>query len=143
MFGFFKKKRQPMASLNDRSLDVALCAAVMIDLTMLICRSVKNFEEKLQSQFVRGYFVGFLDAASQSANLDLRSDEEFFEFIIKGHVFLKDDLRDTDSYAIASLGLRQESKFSEGMSAGWSDYFDSLQGKLSYRRQLLNYFHDS
>lgn len=143
MFGLFKKKRQPMASLDDRSVDVALRAAAMIGMNMPMCRSVKNFKGKLQSPFVRGYFVGFLDAASQLANLGLQSDEEFFEFVIEGHIFLKDYLSDTDSYAIKSLELRQDQEFGNGMSSGGKDYFESLQGKLNYPRQLVNYFHDS
>ncbi len=132
-----------MASLDERSIDVALRAAAMIGMNMPMCRSVNNFKVKLQSPFVRGYFVGFFDAAVQLANLDLKSDEEFFEFVIEGHIFLKDYLRDPDSYAIRSLELRQDQKFSEGMDAGGKDYFDSLEGKLNYPRQLVNYFHDN
>ncbi len=133
-----------MAYLDERSVDVALRAAAMIGMNMFMCKSKnKNFKEKLQSPYVRGYFVGFLDAASQLANLGLKSDEEFFEFVIEGHIFLKDYLHDTDSYAVKSLELRQDQEFSRGMSSGGKDYFESLQGKLNYPRQLVNYFNDN
>ena len=132
-----------MASLDEKSIDVALRAAAMLGMNMSMCKSVKNFKGKLLSPFVRGYFVGFFDAASQLANLGLKSNEEFFEFVIEGHIFLKEYLRDTDQYAITSLELRQDQAFSEGMSAGGKDHFESLNEKLNYPRQLVNYFHDS
>lgn len=143
MFGFFKKKRQPMAYLDERSVDVALRAAAMIGMSLFMCKSGNNFKGKLQSPYVRGYFVGFLDAASQLAKLGLKSDEEFFEFVIEGHIFLKDYLSDADSYAIKSLELRQDQEFSKGMSSGGKDYFKSLQSKLNYPRQLVRYFNDN
>lgn len=65
MFGFFKKKR---LGPSEPAKDSLFRAVQMLEFGLMTCRSSPGYKSKLGSDFVRGYFLGFLDASLRSTH---------------------------------------------------------------------------
>jgi len=141
MFGLFKKKAvAPVKSTNEK---VITSAANLLNIQLNLCRSGPDFQAKLHSNFVRGYFIGFFDSALQQLGVPLGGDDEFFGLIIIGHAgILALDANNTQQYASTSLRLQDNAEFSEGQAVGGKDFFDLITEKIRHPAGLIGIFHD-
>ena len=121
MFGFLKKKPTPQ---NQQIRETLSRTATILEFNLMLCRSVSSYKAKLSSDFVRGYFIGFLDASLQYSNAPLRDDEEFFICMLYGHeALLRKDIGSTDEYTRASMQLQGVEGFDKGQAS--VDFFSS------------------
>ena len=129
MFGWFKKK-SPFQITDSRAGEVAKDAATLLYLPLMLCKSYNNFQERLEDPEVRGYMVGFFDAASQVTNLSLPEDTHFFAFIGLCHkLLLNEVLPDPGSYAMSSLLMQHMPAFDRGQKLGGSEYFEFIKSQ--------------
>ncbi|KPH00102.1 hypothetical protein [Pseudomonas sp. RIT-PI-r] len=140
MFGFLKKKPTPQ---NQQIRETLSRTATILEFNLMLCRSVSSYKAKLSSDFVRGYFIGFLDASLQYSNAPLRDDEEFFICMLYGHeALLRKDIGSTDEYTRASMQLQGVEGFDKGQAAGGRDYFDFMNNQIKSPTTLLQIFRD-
>lgn len=110
--------------VDPRAKEVAAKAAATLDLQFFLCRLTPGFLTTLQSDEVRGYFVGFLDGAAQHAALELPSDEQFFSYVGHGLMcLLRNDLDDAAGYALDALARKGTDGFERGQALGGREYF--------------------
>lgn len=129
MFGWFKKK-DPLQITDKRVGEVAKNAATLLYLPLMLCKSYPNFQERLEDPEVRGYMVGFFDAAAQATQLALPDDSQFFVFIGLCHkLLLNQVLPDPTSYSMASLLLQGGIEFDKGQKLGGSEYFEFIKSR--------------
>lgn len=129
MFGWFKKK-DPFQINDSRAGDVAKDAATLLYMPLMMCKSYDNFHERLQDPEVRGYMVGFFDAASQATQLQLPDDSQFITFIALCHRILLEGLvTDPGSYALDSAMLQGTPAFERGQKLGGSEYFEFIRSR--------------
>lgn len=127
MFGWFKKK-DPFQNTDKRSGEVAKDSATLLYLPLTMCKDYPNFQERLKDPEVRGYMVGFFDAASQATQLQLPDDSQFIMFIALCHRILLDGLvADPGSYALDSAMLQGTPAFERGQKLGGSEYFEFIR----------------
>lgn len=101
-----------------------------MELNLVLCRSVDNFEVILASERVRGYIVGFFDGAAQAAGVEFSSDKQFFTYLGLGHeLVLQKDLDDPITFAMESIALQGSEAFSEGQILGGTDYFNWMSDR--------------
>lgn len=140
MFDFFKKKK---TLTNTKTKDTLSRAAQILEFNLMLCRSGQSYKAKLNSDFVRGYFVGFLDASLQYSNIQIKDDNEFFECMLYGHdTLLSKDVASTTEYLRSSMHLQGVEGFDKGQAAGGKDYFDFLNEKIQSPVTLLGIFHN-
>lgn len=128
-----------MALTDPRIFEVAEKTATVLSVGLMICRGVDGFERILASDRARGYLVGFLDGASQAANLPFSSDEQFFSYVIHGHQFMaagelkffNGDTRKAAGFALDSLGRKGSAEFEQGQEIGGIEYFAWIDGGKS------------
>lgn len=155
MFRFFKKKESNLDnerpfSRGQQFFEIAKAAASILELALVLGRSTDEYEGKLRSDYVRGYFLGFFEAAAQFSGLELTTAEDIISFITLGHTeLLRNDVPDTEILAYINgslsvlIGKRQATKdFAEGQSLGKSEYFAFMNSK-SVPTGLLEIFHPS
>jgi len=145
MLGMFKKKRSPNKAADGRTHEVLARAASLLDLQLMLCRAECNqYNKFLRSKFVRGYLVGFFDAALQQAGIDAAEDDQFMLFISIGHTYLMGgDSERAGSFALDSLALQGDSEFDRGQAQGGAEYFDFLSAERRSPQGLMNRFHSS
>ncbi len=142
VFGLFKKKAPPappprQISVNENLLDKS---AAILDMQLMICRNQPGYLSKLDSNYVRGYFIGYFDCTLQKLGRPVDSDEEFVMLLLRGHgVLLCDDIGNTQSYTFASLRLQGDPQFAQGQADGGNDCDDSLKNDRK-PLTLMRYF---
>lgn len=141
MFGFFKKKPPaPVSATPDGR--IVHGAANLLELALMISRSADDYQAKLHSPFVRGYFIGFFDSALQCAGLQVQGDEQFFAQMLMGHTqLLAKDVPDPTGYTFESLRLHGDPAFDAAQKAGGQEYFEFYTGKARTPVLLSGYFH--
>ncbi|PAA16442.1 hypothetical protein [Pseudomonas fragi] len=140
MFGFFRKKT---SGPSDLAKDTLARTAQILEMNLMLCRSSPSYKSKLSSDFVRGYFLGFLDASLQYSQIQVKNDEDFFECMLYGHeALLKKDIKTPTEYLKSSMHLQNTEGFHKGQSSGGKDYFDFLNGQIKSPTTLLGIFHD-
>lgn len=141
MFGFFKKKKQQTKSVIEPSTrDTLIRTAQMVEMQLFICKSVDRYDEMLNSPYVKGYLLGFFDAALQYSNVVVDNDEKFFSLMAFGHMALLGEKHAFD-YVASSVMLQKDSQFQHGQAEGGSEYFDYLNEKIKGPYKLTNHFH--
>jgi hypothetical protein len=134
----------PLTSkIDPRSHDVLSRAAAMLEMQFMLCkaddRKYKNF---LHSKFVRGYVVGFFDAAIQHANIPVDGDDKFYLLLAAGHAYIFDgNTEQATNYAFDSLVLQGDQEFDQAQRQGGAEYFDFLGGKIRNPIGLTACFH--
>ena len=143
MLGLFKKKQPSNRVADDRTHDVLARAAAMLEMQLMLCKAGREkYSEYLRSKFVRGYLVGFFDAALQHASIDAADDERFMLLVSIGHTYLMDgDSETAGNFALDSLGLQGDPEFDRAQAQGGTEYFDFLGGKIRNPQGLMNRFH--
>ncbi len=110
----------------------------------MLCRSTPDYQAQLHSLFVRGYLIGFFDAALQCAGVQVKSDEQFFTLMLLGHTqLLVKDIPDSTAYTFDSLRLQGSPDFDSAQTAGGQEYFEFYSGKTRTPVLLSSYFHGS
>lgn len=138
-----------MALKDPRIFEVAEKTATVLSVGLMICRDVNGFDRMLASDRVRGYLVGFLDGASQAANLPFSSEEQFFSYVVHGHQFMAagqlklfgGDARKAAGFALDSLGKKGSAEFEKGQEIGGTEYFAWIDGGKS-ANGLARIFHN-
>ncbi|WP_146121790.1 hypothetical protein [Burkholderia multivorans] len=146
MFGLFKKKPAPPAPKAPASPGgpIVQGAANLLELALMIGPSVNDYQVKLHSPFVRGYFVGFFDAALQSAGVQVQSDADFIALMIIGHLqLLAKDVPSPAAYTAESMSLQGDPVFDTAQMAGGQEYVVFYTGKVLMPVRLSGYFHDA
>ncbi|WGK91258.1 hypothetical protein [Pseudomonas migulae] len=139
MFGFLKKK---VIGPSGQARDTLSRTAQILELNLMLCRSQPSYGAKLSSDFVRGYFIGFLDASLQYSKIPLKDDEEFFVCMLYGHEsLLAKDVSSTVEYTRSSIHLQGLEGFDKGQAAGGRDYFDFMNEKIRSPTTLFEVFH--
>ncbi|MEN6647576.1 hypothetical protein [Stenotrophomonas hibiscicola] len=129
MLGWFKKK-DPFQINDSRAGDVAKDAATLLYMPLMMCKSYPNFHGRLEDPEVRGYMVGFFDAASQATQLSLPNDSQFFTFVGLCHkLLLNEVLSDPGTYAMSSLLMQHIPAFDRGQKLGGSEYFEFIKSR--------------
>lgn len=143
MLGMFKKKQPSNRVADDRTHEVLARAAAMLEMQLMLCKAEREkYSEYLRSKFVRGYLVGFFDAALQHASIDAADDERFMLLVSIGHTYLMDgDSETAGNFALDSLGLQGDPEFDRAQAQGGTEYFDFLEGKIRNPHGLMNRFH--
>ncbi|ABP81769.1 hypothetical protein N5D27_14435 [Stutzerimonas stutzeri] len=141
MFGIFKKKQTRANRIDERSHEILARAAAMVEMQLVLCKSQPEFEQKFLGDFVRGYLVGFFDAAIQHANVPAHSDQEFFQLIAVGHTYLfSGDTNKAENFALGSMGRQGSASFDAAQVQGGEEYFAFLQGNIRSPNGLERYF---
>ncbi|HDR9028615.1 hypothetical protein [Burkholderia vietnamiensis] len=145
MFGFFKKKPPAPAPVPASPAgSIIRGAANLLELALMVSRSVDDYQVKLHSAFVRGYFVGFFDAALQHAGVPIESDEQFIALMIIGHLqLLAKDVPSPAAYTAESMRLQGGPVFDTAQMAGGQEYVEFYTGKVRTPIRLSGYFHDT
>lgn len=143
MLGMFKKKQPLDRVADDRTHEVLARAAAMLEMQLMLCKAEREkYSEYLRSKFVRGYLVGFFDAALQHASIDAADDERFMLLVSIGHTYLMEGDSETAGYfALDSLGLQGDPEFDRAQAQGGTEYFDFLEGKIRNPHGLMKRFH--
>lgn len=142
MFGFFKKKQQLTNSgIEPSTRETLIRTAQMLDMQLFICKSADRYDEVLNSPYVKGYLLGFFDAALQYSKVPVDNDERFFSLMAFGHMALLGKENAFD-YVASSVMLQKDSKFQQGQTEGGSEYFDYLNEKIRSPYKLTNQFHN-
>src|SRR5690606_33983303 len=111
---------------------------------LMLCSTYLSDKKNLEHEFVRGYFVGYLDCALQMVGEPINDDEEFFLLLLQGHALLLDPyISDTQHYTAASLKMQDIPLFSEGQQAGGNDYYGLRTGKIKTPLALAMHFSDA
>ena len=162
MFGMFKKKRKDAAlppewndarSGMDQNVHQQMQrAAKMLQMQLIICTSVEDFDLKAQSKFFRGYLVGFFDSALQWANIPVNSDEQLISFISLGHGYLarpmemsspmfNGDSNKAIEFCFDSMAMQADPEFSAAQRQGGEEFYNFVSGQGHPPNGLMNYFH--
>ena len=143
MLSMFKKKQSSNRVADDRTHEVLARAAAMLEMQLMLCKAEREkYSEYLRSKFVRGYLVGFFDAALQHASIDAADDERFMLLVSIGHTYLMDgDSETAGNFALDSLNLQGDPEFDRAQAQGGTEYFDFLGGKIRNPQGLMNRFH--
>jgi len=140
MFDFIKRlfSKPDVPQLPQSTLEIAFRAGMMISMNLMAERCTPDIIARLSLPFSRGYLFGWLDAASQYANIEL-NDKEFLVFMVAGHFPIKDDIGDMTTFVMASSELQGTLDLENGRALGGQEYIASLEGKLSMPIGLINF----
>ncbi|MCO8166241.1 hypothetical protein NJC40_00405 [Pseudomonas sp. 21LCFQ02] len=140
MFSLIRRlvSKSDVPKLPQISAEVAFRAGEMISISLMSERSAPGIIAKLNFPFSRGYLFGWIDAASQCANIPL-TDKEFVVYMSAGHYPLKDDIGDSTSFVLSSAKLQGTPSFDNGRSLGAQEYMASLDGKLNMPIGLITF----
>lgn len=143
MLGMFKKKQPSDRVADDRTHEVLARAAAMLEMQLMLCKAEREkYSDYLRSKFVRGYLVGFFDAALQHASIDPADDDKFMFLVSIGHTYLMNgDSERAGNFALDSLALQGDPEFDLAQAQGGAEYFDFLGGKIRNPQGLMNRFH--
>lgn len=142
MFGFFKKKSKTTKAssvvLSEEQLVTLHIAANMLKAEIMMTDGSDAF---LESKFVRGYIVGFLDASLQHKSIEPIDFDGYFSAIQNGCLFLFDDnLRLSVEYAPQSLVLIGDEQFEKASKVGGTEYFEYMQGVRRIPNGISKYY---
>lgn len=140
MFEFIKRLfSAPKATrMQPAHTRVAFGAGQMIAMNLLAEMESPNIIAKISYPFSRGYLFGWIDAASQCAQISL-TNEEFTNFMTSGHVPIKDDVDEALTFVIASTQLQGTPDFDNGRALGALEYMKSIEGKLNMPIGLITF----
>lgn len=144
MFGLFKKKQPAPKRIDERSHDILSRTAALLEMQLILCRSDEKYTELFNGNFVRGYLVGFFDAAIQHSGIPVESDQDFYLLIAAGHAHLFSGNTDKAAgFALESMHCQQNIEFNEAQRQGGEDCFKFLSGEIRNPTGLLSYFHET
>lgn len=98
--------------MPDHARQVVAAASPVLELNLVLCRSVDNFEVILASERVRGYIVGFFDGAVQAAGVEFSRDKQFFTYLGLGHELVLQKHLDNPSHSRWNQSLCKEARHS-------------------------------
>lgn len=140
MFDFIKRlfSKPDVPQLAQSTTEIAFRAGAMISMNLMAERASPHVICRLSYPFSRGYLFGWIDAASQCANVAL-DDKEFVVFMSAGHYPLKDDIGESTIFVLASADLQGTLDFDNGLALGAKEYMASLEGKLNMPIGLITF----
>jgi hypothetical protein len=141
VFGILKKKQAHGQRIDERSHEILARAAAMLEMQLMLCRSQPGYEQRLGKDYVRGYLVGFFDAAIQHASLPAHNEQDFFLLIAAGHTYLfSGNANIGGSFALESLSRQGRAEFDAAQGQAGDEYFAFLEGKIRHPIELQRYF---
>lgn len=143
MFGWFKTKI-PYGLKDSRALAVAQAVTQVLQLQLVMCGGMAALPDLLRDPMVRGYIVGFYDAASQLSGLSLSDESQFVAYMKLCHVTLLEGVSgDSEAFSAMSLLTQAMPEFMEGQELGGRDYFRWSEDQSTMPTGLARWLHES
>ncbi|MBH3360471.1 hypothetical protein [Pseudomonas guariconensis] len=138
MFGWLKKEKNTPVDHTE----VLEGAATIILVQLKASPKTESFDEICHSNFVRGYFVGVIDAALRNSGASQEDQGKYLALVMEGHAILMGDKK-IGKFVMDSYSQQDESDFKRGLNTGWQEYLDFLKGVNPAPRKLLDFFKSS
>ncbi|HHA2503897.1 TPA: hypothetical protein ACOENT_002134 [Stenotrophomonas maltophilia] len=143
MFGWFKPKL-PFGLKDSRALPVAQAVTQLLQLQLAMCGGMAALPDLLRYPMVRGYIVGFYDAASQLAGLSLGDESQFVAYMKLCHLTLLEGIIDGPAgFTAMSLLTQAMPEFMAGQELGGRDYFLWSEDQSKTPTGLSKWLHES
>lgn len=121
--------------------EIADQAASSLRAILMICASADGYGETLRSDFVRGYFFGFFDAAAQMAGLNFEAGANRASYLTVAHFkLLQGSGISGGDFVSASFPRQGLEEFEKGRAIGSDDFSAGVERKKT-PVALLSLFH--
>jgi hypothetical protein len=129
------------ANIDERSKDLILRSAAILELQLILCKSTQNYKTLLGSNFARGYLIGFFDAAIQYYGIPVESDKDFATLTTLGHTYIfSGETQAAANFTIESMSRQGNAEFDIGQAQAGKEYFDYVEGRTSSPNGLERFF---
>lgn len=110
-----REKVEKLAAAADR-----IAALILVDIPIM--RFDVNYKERLKYPAVRGYLLGFFDAATEMLLVDGDNQSEYMAYLILAHRNLGLELDEANNFVSESVQLAGNDEVLEGVKLGESDF---------------------